>query len=150
MGYPTYQVSRALSGQFKWAVLDEFRDEIQAGAGYDSEEDAEIDAARALNEYLQRYRPTDCELFVEEITSKDNRLPMLGGRQVQWTAKVEPFTAHHIDALAHNTGKSRNEVINRILSIGLESLTHQLSADERKRLFALPSGKSEQLRGEEA
>ncbi|MCF1185038.1 hypothetical protein L0E83_16545 [Marichromatium gracile] len=142
---PTYQVSLARSGQFKWIVFDEFRDEIQAGAGYESEEEAEIDAARALNEYLQCYRPTDCEIFVQEITTKDASLPKAGGRQVHWTAKVEPHTAHHVEALAHNTGKSRNEVINRLLAIGLESLMHELPAADRKRLFAMPVKKADQL-----
>lgn len=50
-------VTKTQMGQWRWGILDPDAEEVQGGAGYDSEEDAQEYAQEALADWLERLIP---------------------------------------------------------------------------------------------
>ena len=86
------------------------------------------------------------ELLADEVTGRATR--NISGNRVQRTVKILPQLSYEIDALSINTEINRNEMINRLLELGLFALREKLTADERTKALSLPTDQSKELRKE--
>lgn len=125
---------KAKSGQWGWKIYDAEGAEVQAGAGYGTEREADDDGWSALAEY-QTWHPTGLQMFVGELrgVAKLN----VSDRKVQRTVQLEVEISRDIEALVKHRDQSRNEIVNRVLSIGLEEIKAALSEDEYREIFTL-------------
>lgn len=122
-------------GQWRWAVIDPEGLEVQGGGGYDSVEEAEEAAFDALSEFVEDREPSAADMLVAMVRGRD--ASVFSGRQVQRTVKIWPAVSFRIEALVQNTGRPRNDLINRLLDVGLETLCEGLSEEERDKLFSV-------------
>lgn len=141
-------VKQSTSGQWAWELFGLDGEPVQAGGGYENEDEALEAAYMARAEYLDSRRiETRADAFVDEVRGSKPREEL--GRQLQRSLKVYEDLWFQIEALALNSGKSRNAVANRMLAIGLETLASKLTDEEYRRLFTVPEAAASAARSEE-
>lgn len=88
--------------------------------------------------------PKPVDMYVAEITGRGRSTRT--GRNVPRSVKMWPELVFRVEALAHNTGVTRNETINKLIEVGIDAVYERLSEKERDGLFALPKEISDKLR----
>ena len=85
---------------------------------------------------------TDAAIFAAEITGR-GKSEMTTPTRVQKTCKLYPHIAFHVAALAHSSGLSQNEIINRLIQVGVEGVKSEMTDEEREKAFSLDKAKWE-------
>lgn len=90
---------------------------------------------------------TEAAMFAAEIAGR-GKSEMTTPTRVQKTCKLYPHVAFHVAALAHSSGLSQNEIINRLIQVGVEGIKSEMTDEERQKAFTLEKAKWEaEIRG---
>jgi hypothetical protein len=129
------------SGVYRYYVVDPQGEVVESRGGFYSVEEAEKVAYNALRHLKEEVDPPKSAELLAAVLTGRGRWDSLGGGLVQRTVKLWPSISVRVEALVRNSGASRNEMINRVLEVGLDSLDEQLDQGERDRLFSVLGSK---------
>lgn len=79
------------------------------------------------------YTPKEVEILAALVTGRGTADHSLNA--VQRSIRFWPEVSLQIDALVDSTGRTRNEMVNRLVQAGLESLQERLTPEEVDALF---------------
>ena len=77
--------------------------------------------------------PSEVQILAALVTGRGTASH--AGNSVQWSIRFWPEVTLQIDALVESTGRTRNEIVNRLVLSGLDALNECLTPEQSETLF---------------
>jgi len=88
-----------------------------------------------MNEHQEIIQQSEAKIMAAELVG--NARTEYLGQAVRRSIQIPPMTAKQVAALAQHSGNSQNQIICRLMAVGLEAVKAEMTQDEILEMFNL-------------